>query len=134
MYENLVIKILKETYILVQLLYLSKLFLNFLFMGFKDTLSLKPDRFNEKCFLRWQEQLEAWLISLGLISGLGKMLPFKSVSLESGSTSKSSEAIDYHCRFRILSCLSDELYETYTKYQTSKELWQVLEETYTRDN
>ena len=80
MYEHLVIKILKEAYILVQLLYLSKLYLEFLFKGFEDTSSLKLDRFNGKCFLRWQEQLEAWLISLGLISVLEKILPFKSVS------------------------------------------------------
>ena len=103
-------------------------------MGFEDSSSLKPDRFNEKGFLRWQEQLEAWLISLGLICALEKILPFKPKSPDLESTSKSPEEIDYHCRFRILSCLSDDLYETYRMCQTSKELWQALEKIYTRDN
>ena len=101
-------------------------------IGFEDLSSLKSDRFNEKYFLRWQEQLEAWLVSLGLLSALEKSLTFESSS--SYKDSKSSEEIDYHCRFRILSCLSDELYETYRKYKTSKYLWQALEETYIQDN
>ena len=99
-----------------------------------DSSSLKPEKFNGKNFLRWQEQLEAWLVALGLTSAIGKILPFNFSTDFSDKSSKSSEEIDYHCRFRILSCLSDDLYETYRKFTTSKQLWQALENTYTKDN
>ena len=108
-----------------------KRIVNFFLM---DSSSLKPKKFNRKNFLRWQEQLEAWLVALGLISAIGKILPFNSSTDFSDKSPKFSEEIDYHCRFRILSCLSDDLYETYRKFTTSKQLWQALENTYTKDN
>ena len=86
-------------------------------MGSDDASSLKPVKFQDLGFARWQEHLEAWLITLSLISAVGKDLPYSSKgSFYSDSNSKSlveksSKKIEFHCRFRILSCLSDELYE-----------------------
>ena len=55
-------------------------------------------------------------------------------SSDTSKTDKSPEEIEFHCRFRILYCLSDNLYETYRKYKTTKELWIALEDVYSRNN
>ena len=55
-------------------------------------------------------------------------------SSNTSRTDKSPEEIEFHCRFRILSCLSDDLYEIYRKYKIAKKLWTTLKDAYNRDN
>jgi gag-polypeptide of LTR copia-type len=106
-------------------------------MGLDDVHSLKPENFNGSGFNRWIEQMEAWLIALGLITALGKKAPYP-VNQEAGEgsskTKRSAGEIEFHCRFRILSCLSNELYETYQKFEKTKDLWNALDDAYSRDN
>ena len=114
-------KLLKYFYeCLVQLSSRIALFLRFISIDFEDSSSLKPDRINGQGFLRWQEQIKAWLIYLDLLTALGKSLSFESFSLSKDY--KSFEEINYYCRFRRLSCLSDKLYEIYRNFKTLKEL------------
>ena len=44
------------------------------------------------------------------------------------------EEIDYHCLHKILSALSDSLYDIYYEYKSTKELWMALEEEYGLDD
>jgi len=44
------------------------------------------------------------------------------------------DEIDYHCLHRILSGLSDSLYDIYYEYKSVKELWKTLEEEYDPDD
>lgn len=64
----------------------------------------KSEKFNGLQFNRWQEQMHAWLITLGLVTAIGKK---KSPFAKAGTseTIPSSEEIEFHYRFRILSCL-----------------------------
>lgn len=86
-------------------------------MDAKETLTLKSEKFHGHRFLKWWEQLEAWLIALGLIIAIGKRLPYdvassSSRSFDSSDTSqidKSPKEIEFHCKFEILSCLSNDL-------------------------
>ena len=85
-------------------------------MGPEEALTLKPIKCNANGFLRWQEQLEAWLIILDLITTIEKRLPYdvsssssrlrsSSRSFDSSDTSKidkSPEEIEFHYWFRIL--------------------------------
>ena len=95
-------------------------------MGAEEALILKSEKFNDHEFLMWQEQLKTWLIILGLITIIEKRPPYdvspfssrswsstrSSDSLHTPKTDKSLEEIKFHYRFRILNCLSDDLYET----------------------
>lgn len=138
---------LRKIYLFILQFYYKLFFLFSSKMNFDEQMSLKPNKFNGSGFKRWQEQLEAWLVTLGLITALGKIPPFQKTSTSSSSdlskssesqkqkpTEKSTEEIEYFCKFRILSCLSDDLYETYRLYNTAKEVWEALEHTYTKDN
>ena len=44
------------------------------------------------------------------------------------------ENIDYHCLHKILSALSDSLYDIYYKYKSVKKIWAALEEDYGLDD
>jgi len=44
------------------------------------------------------------------------------------------EEIDYHCLHRILSTLSNSLYDIYYENKSVKELWIALEEKYSLDD
>lgn len=92
----------------------------------KEAISVKPEKFSGHHFRRWQKQLKYWLTVLGLMS----------VIEEPGQDKPSSswltpEEIEYHCYNRILSALSDHLYDVYhSTTSTAKELWDALEAEY----
>jgi len=44
------------------------------------------------------------------------------------------EEIDYHCLHRMLSTLSDNLYDIYYEYKSAKEPWTALEDEYSLDD
>jgi hypothetical protein len=50
--------------------------------------------------------------------------PNQQMALKKSKTKseKSTEEIEYYCRIKILNCLSDVLYETFSKYQTAKKI------------
>ena len=80
--------------------------------------------------------MKYWLTTLGLISAIDDIIPAPSPKLSSiGSslvetppTAPSSyiclklEKIDYHCLDRILSALSNSLYDIYYEYKSAKKL------------
>ena len=80
--------------------------------------------------------MKYWLTTLGLISAIDDSIPAPSLKLlsvkspfteTSPSTPSSyiylkSEKIDCHCLHRILSALSDSLYDIYYEYKSAKEL------------
>jgi hypothetical protein len=82
--------------------------------------------------------MEAWLVALGLMTAIGKKKAPYPVNQEAGEGSSkmkcSAGEIEFHCRFKILSCLSDELHETYRKFGKAKVLWNALDDSYSRDN
>ena len=80
--------------------------------------------------------MKYWLTTLGLISAIHdtittlspKLSSIGSSPVETPPTIPSSyiyskpEEIDYHCPHRILSALSDSLYDIYYEYKSVKEL------------
>ncbi|CAL2241227.1 unnamed protein product [Prunus armeniaca] len=92
----------------------------------EEANSVKPEKFSGHNFRRWQKQVKYWLTVLGLISALEESQP----STESSSW-LNPEQIEYHSYNRILSALSDHLYDVYhATTSTAKELWQALEAEY----
>jgi len=91
--------------------------------------------------------MKYWLITLGLISAIDDLItvpspkpsPVKLSSAEAPSTPSffiylKPEEIDYHCLHRILSVLSDSLYDIYYEYKNVKELLTTFEEEYGLDD
>jgi len=92
--------------------------------------------------------MKYWLTTLGLISAIDdsihapspKPSPAKSPSAETPPFTSSSyiylksEEIDYHYFYRILSALSDSLYNIYYEYKSAKELLTSLKEEYGFDD
>ena len=87
------------------------------------------------------------MITLGLISAIDDLIHVlspkpsyvKSSSDETPSTPSTfiylkAEEIDYHCLNRILSALSDSLYDIYYEYKNVKELLTTFEEEYGLDD
>ena len=100
-------------------------------MGYLDeTNSVRPEKFNGQNFHRWQKQKRYWLTMLGLVSALGE-----NQSSEETSSWLTQEQKEYHCLNRILSALSDHLYEVYqSTTKMAKELWNTLEVEYGIDD
>ena len=92
--------------------------------------------------------MKYWLITLGLISVIDdtihvpspKPSSIRSSPAETPPTTPSSyiylkpDEINYHCLHKILSALSDSLYDIYYEYKSAKELWTALEDEYDLDN
>jgi len=106
--------------------------------------SAKSDNFSGTFYKRWANQMKYWLTTLAFISTIddsihvqsSKPSPVESslAQPETPSQSTSStqtclkpEEIDYHCLYKILSVLADNLYDTYYEYKNDKELWEALE-------
>ncbi|CAL2244459.1 unnamed protein product [Prunus armeniaca] len=92
----------------------------------EEANSVKPEKFIGHNFRRWQKQVKYWSAVLGLISALEESQPSKE-----SSSLLNPEQIEYHSYNRILSALSDHLYDVYhATTSTGKELWQALEAAY----
>src|SRR3954467_12399003 len=115
--------------------------------------SVKPEKFTGTYFKRWANQMKYWLTTLGLISAIDDSIPAPSPkpSSDGASPTEQSESpatpatpssyvylkpeeIDYHCLHRILSALSDNLYDIYFEYKSAKELWTALTDEYGLDD
>lgn len=93
--------------------------------------SVKPKKFSGHNFRRWQKQVKYWLTVLGLVSALEETQSNKDSSSKESSSKLTPELIEYHCHNRILSALSDHLYDVYhATTSTAKELWETLEVEY----
>ena len=108
---------------------------------------VKPEKFSGTYFKRWANQMKYQLTTLGLISAIDdtitapspKPSSIGSSPVETPTTFSSyiylkPEEIDYHCLHRILSALSDSLYDIYYEYKSAKELWTALEDEYGLDD
>lgn len=90
--------------------------------------AVKPEKFSGEHFKRWQTQVSYWLTVLGLYSAIDG-------SESSQGSWMTKEQIEYHCYHRILSVLSDHLYDVYlTTTEKAKELWDLLEAEYGLDD
>ena len=105
--------------------------------------SCKPPNFDGKIhFRRWKQQAEFWLYTLGLHTALFpdsgssdfgpdnlRRLSISTIEQTSSSSTpaKNSEEIDFQCLNRILTILSDCLYDKYCNYKTAKDIWSALE-------
>ena len=115
-------------------------------MGKKDdTHSAKPEKFTGLFFKRWQNQMKFWLTTLGLLSAIDgsntqEATPSFAAPTDSGSPKSSSsktktpQEIEFHCFHRILSALSDQIYDIFFEYKSAKELWDALESEYGLDD
>ena len=111
-------------------------------MGSDDLSTIKPEKFNGSFFRRWQSQVKYWLTTLGLFSAIELPDPKSNTQPSSSSTgdtsssptSRTPQEIDFHCRHRILSALSDNLYDVYLPTKTAKDLWDALEVEYGMDD
>ena len=109
-----------------------------------DIRSAKPEKFSGLNFKRWQKQMRFWLTTLGLIS----VLEYQNTSKETSTSTPQTETLaptsstptkptkdqDYLCLNRILSALSDTLYDIYCEFDSAKELWEALETEYGFDD
>ncbi|KAK3009590.1 hypothetical protein RJ639_014726 [Escallonia herrerae] len=98
--------------------------------SYDETITLKPEKFNGQNFKRWQRQMKYWLTVLGFISAIEEN---NSQSRESSSW-YTPEQIEFHCHNRILSALSDRLYDVYHATKSAKELWNLLQGEYGIDD
>ncbi|XP_058207055.1 uncharacterized protein LOC131320376 [Rhododendron vialii] len=90
--------------------------------------AVKLEKFSGEHFKRWQTQVRYWLTVLGLYSAIDD-------SESSQGSWMTKEQIEYHCYHRILSVLSDHLYDVYlTTTEKAKELWDLLEAEYGLDD
>lgn len=80
--------------------------------------NIKPEKFSGQHFGRWKKQVHYWLTVLGLVSAVEK------TQTENESSGWfTPEQMEYHCNNRILSALSDHLYDVYqSTTSTAKEL------------
>ncbi|KAI5312170.1 hypothetical protein L3X38_041343 [Prunus dulcis] len=97
-----------------------------------ETNNVKPGKFNGTNFKRWQRQLKYWLTVLGLVSALeDQTTPDKTTETTSKTKEKmTKEELEFHCHNRILSALSDDLYDVYQDTKNAKTLWDELEAEY----
>ena len=72
--------------------------------------------------------MKFWLTTLGLWSIIDP------TSSSSSQTSPTNPEEDYLCRGRILSALSDTLYDIYLSAKSAKKLWDSLESEYSLDD
>ncbi|XP_074555680.1 uncharacterized protein LOC141811558 [Curcuma longa] len=96
-----------------------------------DEASARPERFFGQNFRRWQQRMKFWLTTLGLFSVIesdppspDEEEPARSVVIESFKQK------DYLCHGRILSALSDALFDVYCSTSSAKELWKSLDKKY----
>ncbi|KAH7842881.1 hypothetical protein Vadar_010145 [Vaccinium darrowii] len=90
--------------------------------------AVKPEKFSGEHFKRWQTQVRYWLSVLGLYSAIDG-------SDSSQRSWMTKEQIEYRCYHRILSVLSDHLYDVYlNSTEKAKELWDLLEAEYGLDD
>ncbi|KAJ6847317.1 uncharacterized protein M6B38_281755 [Iris pallida] len=113
--------------------------------GKDETSTAKPAKFDGTHFKRWQSQMRFWLTTLGLMSAIDGSTPIINdsddtesdigMSKSSGTSKpKTPKEIDFHCFHRILSALSDSLYDIFFEYKSAKELWDALEDEYACDD
>src|SRR5436190_1292106 len=117
---------------------------------------INPKKFSGTYFKWWANQMKYCLTNLGLILAIDDSIPVSSPkpSTDGSSPIEESESpatpatpttptssvylkpeeIDYHCPYRILSTLSDNLYDTYYEYKSAKELWTALIDEYGLDD
>ncbi|XP_062020916.1 uncharacterized protein LOC133737363 [Rosa rugosa] len=114
-----------------------------------DTIDVKPENFDGQNFRRWQKQMRYWLTILGLVSTLEDTTsetPSKKTTLtistptsetqssKSTTPKMTKDEIEYHCHNRILSTLSNDLYDVYRDTTSAKSLWEELEAEYGLDD
>ncbi|KAK3035706.1 hypothetical protein RJ639_033408 [Escallonia herrerae] len=97
----------------------------------EEAHTVKPDKFNGLNFKRWKNQMRYWLTVLGLISAIEE--PNES-SIGSTSSWYTLDQIEYHCLNRILSALSERLYDVYCTTPKANDLWNALEAEYGIDD
>nr|CAD1834663.1 unnamed protein product [Ananas comosus var. bracteatus] len=122
-----------------------------------DATSAKSKPFDGTNFRRWQNQMQFWLTTLGLISAISdpteltsnqghteippavtrrrgrRSAPVVSPTTEATPSTTpilSSNTINYHRQNRILSALSEKLYDIYCHITSARELWKTLEAKY----
>ncbi|KAK3027606.1 hypothetical protein RJ639_042282 [Escallonia herrerae] len=97
----------------------------------EEAHTVKLEKFNGLNFKRWKNQMRYWLTVLGLISAIEE--PNES-SIGSTSSWYTPDQIEYHCLNRILSALSEHLYDVYCTTAKAKDLWNALEAEYGIDD
>lgn len=100
-----------------------------------DEASAKPERFSGQNFKRWQQRMKFWLTTLGLFSVIDMDPP--STEEEEPARSAALESFrqrDYLCHGRILSALSDALFDVYCSTTSAKELWKSLDKKYNSED
>ncbi|KAK3037902.1 hypothetical protein RJ639_031793 [Escallonia herrerae] len=98
--------------------------------SYDETITLKPEKFNGQNFKRWQRQMKYWLTVLGFISAIEE----NNNQPRESSSWYTPEQIEFHCLNRILSALSDRLYDVYHATKSAKELWNLLQGEYDIDD
>ncbi|XP_038987704.1 uncharacterized protein LOC120112411 [Phoenix dactylifera] len=90
-----------------------------------------PEKFNGNNFKRWRQKMEIFLTTLGLFSIIFDSPPNEEEN-EPARTCNLEEfkKKDYLCRGRILSYLTDPLFDVYCTFKTSKEIWDDLNKKY----
>ncbi|XP_038989538.1 uncharacterized protein LOC120113048 [Phoenix dactylifera] len=90
-----------------------------------------PEKFNGTNFKRWREKMKIFLTTLGLFSIIFDSPPNEDEN-EPARTCNLEEfkKKDYLCRGRILSYLSDPLFDVYCTLKTSKKIWDNLNKKY----
>ena len=96
---------------------------------FKNHSDEKPEKFNRIDFKRWQQKMLFYLITMNLANIVKEDVskPDKEPhSKESLMTIEAWTQSDFLCRNYILNCLENNLYDTYSSYKTTKEVWRCL--------
>ena len=96
----------------------------------------KPEKFNgvATTFKRWQQKMLFFLTTLNYSKYLKELPP--QAPEEGEIDAMTTNAIDawnhgdYCCRNYILNAMSDPLYNVYSKFKTSKELWESMDRKY----
>lgn len=87
------------------------------------------DTFNGAFFKRWQEQVFSTLDVLNLSTYLTKLKPTKGIDNYNKALVQWEKGSKI-CSHTILSTLSNELFDIYCSYKTTKEIWDNLNKKY----
>ncbi|KAK6135665.1 hypothetical protein DH2020_030602 [Rehmannia glutinosa] len=99
-------------------------------MDFLKSLSSKPEKFDGKNFLCWQQKIKFWLTELGLFSVILNGLKENDTTKESSDKIDDLADKDILCHGRILSALSDSIYRIFSHTKSALELWNALDYRY----
>ena len=83
--------------------------------------AMKPERFADYNFQRWQTRVKFWLMSMELWWVIHLVMPF---TVEQTAAFAGDSVTALGC---ILSLLSDQFYDLYMDYTNPTELWDALE-------